>query len=161
MATGLAVVTGTGQGCAGRFGRERGGLRRCHDVRVGPEREQESLEPGRFADGEHDLPRAVLELRSRTRGGSSPRPTRRWCEPQRDPRVVGREADRPGRVSSVRAVHRVEVLTGRADGPHPVDAEQPLGRRRWHHAARYQAPNAWNTRHGSTTRVVISSRANE
>ena len=32
---------------------------------------------------------------------------------------------------------------------------------RWHHAARYHAPSAWNTRHGSTTRVVISSRANE
>ena len=90
-------------------------------------------------------------------------PLGRRREPQRDARVVGLGWYTRSRDVVVVGARRgrVEVLAVRRTARTRSTRNRRSSSARWHHAATYQAPNAWNTRHGSMTRVVISSCANE
>ena len=155
--------SGSGAGAGRRRGAETESSGGATTAASGPSAEQQPFEPGRLADREHDLPGAVLRAASADSWGwLSTTHVGARREPEGDARVVG-----PRAVHEVAGRRRRRATPGRSArrwrGPRGRGRRGTAARpsARWHHAATYHAPNAWKTRHGSMTRVVISSRANE
>ena len=156
-------IAGTGAG-AGRRRRRRGRRARAAPTTVAsgprPTSSRSSHAGSLIASTTRHEP--SLALRRRLVGVALDHPLGRGREPQGDARVLGARA-----VHEVAGRRRRRATPGRSARRSARTARTRSTRKsrspsaRWHHAATYQAPNAWNTRHGSMTRVVISSRANE